>query len=172
MHDNMKMMNVICDELDKIAEKGLTTGNLETAYKLIDMYKDLVTVDAMEQGGYSEATFYEDGMIPMDGGGVYSRADYMDGGRSMARGRGRYAKRDSMGRYSNNMDGRSMADSMYSQAKMDYRNSRAGKEDVMTSLKEKMKELKNELKEMSRDSDFPEERKEIDKYVQMLDRVM
>lgn len=176
MHDNMKMMNVICEELDKIADKGLTTGNLETAYKLIDMYKDLVTVDAMEQGGYSEATFYEDGMIPMDGGGVYSRADYM-GGESMARGRGRNARRDAMGRYSNNsyannMNGRSMADSMYSQAKMDYRNSRAGKDDVMSSLKEKMKELKNELKEMSRDSDFPEERKEIDKYVQMLDRVM
>ena len=29
------------DERDKIAEKGLNTGNLETAYKLIDMLKDM-----------------------------------------------------------------------------------------------------------------------------------
>ena len=39
-------------------------------------------------------------------------------------------------------------------------------------VEEKMKQLKNELQDMSRDSDFPEEGKEIDKYVQMLDRVM
>ena len=38
-----RMLEVICDEIDKIAEKGLTTGNLETAYKLIDMYKDSKT---------------------------------------------------------------------------------------------------------------------------------
>ena len=36
-HD--KMLDVICEEIDKIADKGLTTGNLDTAFKLIDMYK-------------------------------------------------------------------------------------------------------------------------------------
>lgn len=157
---NDKMMNVICDEIDKIAEKGLTTSNLETAYKLIDMYKDLVTVDAMEEGGYSETMSYD--------------GDYRGG--SM-RGRGRNAKRDAMGRYSNDgryMDGRSYADERYSQAKMDYRYSKTGgsKQEVMESLKEKMTELKEELQGMSRDSDFPEERQMIDKYVEMLDRAM
>lgn len=165
MHDNMKMMNVICEEIDKIAEKGLTTSNLETAYKLIDMYKDLVTVDAMEDGGYSEESY--NGYNSMNSMGYDND--------SMARGRGRNARRDSMGRYSREgemgMSNRGYAEARYSQAKMDYRNSRAGKKDVLDSLEEKMKELKNELKEMSRDSDFPEERQKIDKYVEMIERM-
>ena len=45
---NDKMLEVVCEEIDKIAEKGLTTGNLDTAYKLIDMYKDLKTVEGMD----------------------------------------------------------------------------------------------------------------------------
>ena len=36
-----KFCSIVEEELGKIAEKGLNTGNLETAYKLIDMYKDL-----------------------------------------------------------------------------------------------------------------------------------
>lgn len=158
-----KMMSVICEEIDKIAEKGLTTGNLETAYKLIDMYKDLVTVEAMEESGYSEE--YDDGPYT--------------GNKSMRGGRGRSQRRDSMGRYSREGgnsydDGRSYASERYSQAKMDYRRSRSGgsKQEVMESLKDKMTELKEELQDMSRDSDFPEERQMIDKYVEMLDKAM
>lgn len=159
-----KMMKAICDEIDIIADKGITMGNLDTAYKLIDMYKDLKTVDAMEEAGYSETMAYENYPLSMDG-------------ESMARGRGRYARRDSRGRYSNDgmndgMSNKDYADRRYSQAKMDYRNSRAGKNDVMESLNEKMRELRNELKEMSRDSDFPEERQQIEKYIQMIDKLM
>ena len=154
------MMEVICDEIDKIADKGLSTSNIEIAYKLIDMYKDMKTVEAMED--YDNESYNSYAM----------RYD----GESMARGRMR-AKRDSMGRYSREgatyeQGGRSYADSMYSQAKRDYRESRAGKNDVMESLEMKMRELRDELKEMSRDSDFPEERQKIDKYVKMLDNVM
>lgn len=169
MADMERMMDVICGEIDKIAEKGLTTSNLETAYKLIDMYKDLKTVEAMDESGYSEAM----GMEPYPA----SMRRYDERGNSYARGR--YAKRDSMGRYSRTgatyEDGMSRMDhaaERYSQAKMDYRNSRAGKNDVMDSLNVKMRELRNELKEMSKDSDFPEEKQEIDKYVRMLDGLM
>ena len=160
MHDLTRMCEVAMSEIDKIAEKGLTTTNLESVYKLVDIVKDIKTIEAMEDAGYSEE---------------YDAESY-------ARGRGRNAKRDSMGRYSrrgNSYDGyddgmseRDMADMRYSQAKMDYRQSRAGKHDVMASLEEKMRELKKELKEMSKDSDFPEERQKIDKYVNMLDSVM
>lgn len=162
MNDLKKMCSVVMDEIDKIADKGLTTSNLETAYKLIDMIKDIKTVEAMEE---------EYG----DDDGYAMR--YMDDA-SYARGRGRNAKRDAMGRYSrtDGMDGSyrgyRRGDERYSQAKMDYRQSRAGKQDVMDSLKEKMHDLKKELQDMSKDSDFPEERQEIDKYVQMLDRLM
>lgn len=157
--DAEKTKRMLCDEIEKITEKGLNTGNIEHLYKLIDMYKDMVTVDAMEEGEYSEA--------------------YDDMGTSMARGRN--ARRDSMGRYSRNgydpyeggnRSGRSYAEARYSQAKADYRNSRAGKSDVMESLDGKMRELKKELEEMSRESDFPEEREKIDRYVEMLGRLM
>ena len=50
-----KMMQNIHEELDKIAEKGLNTSNLETAYKLIDMWKegkkftDFINYDKLEE---------------------------------------------------------------------------------------------------------------------------
>lgn len=158
MEDMNKMLNVICEEIDKIADKGLTTSNLDTAYKLIDMYKDLKTVGAMEEAGYSEN--YEDNPMSYRG---YSRGNMSEGRQHYVRG---HYSRD------NGMSDRSYADQQYSQAKMAYRNSRAGKQDVMESLNQKMRELRKELQEMSRDSDFPEERKEIDKYVEMINNLM
>lgn len=156
--DSEKTKRIICDEIEKITDKGINTGNIEHLYKLIDMYKDMVTVEAMEEGTYSE--------------------DYT--GNSMARGRGRNARRDSMGRYSRNsynsyeggMSNMDYAEARYSQAKQDYRNSRAGKSDVMDTLDETMREIKGKLQQMSRESDFPEEREKIDKYVNMLDRLV
>ena len=66
MKDMKKLCEVIENELHKIAEKGLTTSNVDTAYKLVDMYKDLKNTDYWEtkgeyymavldemQGGYS-----------------------------------------------------------------------------------------------------------------------
>lgn len=169
MGDMSKMMDEICNGLNEIAEKGLTTTNLERAYKLVDMYKDMKTVEAMDEAGYSETMSYG-GDYPMSMRGN----SYRDDGDSMARGRGRNARRDSMGRYSRNSmnEGRSYADERYSEAKRNYRTSRAGKDDVMSSLEEKMNELKMELQEMSRDSDFPEERQMIDKYVNMINKAM
>lgn len=38
-------------ELDNIAEKGLTSSNLDTTYKLIDIYKDIYQVCEMAEGG-------------------------------------------------------------------------------------------------------------------------
>ena len=45
MRDIKDLCAIIEDEIGKIAEKGLNTGNLETAYKLIDMYKDIKNTD-------------------------------------------------------------------------------------------------------------------------------
>ena len=78
-----KLMQNIREELDKIAEKGLNTGNLETAYKLIDMLKDMENVEYWKcKEGYYNAVL-----------------DEMEG----SRGQSDYSerrKRDSMGRYS------------------------------------------------------------------------
>ena len=48
MKDMKKLCEVIEQELHKIAEKGLTTSNVDTAYKLVDMYKDLKNTDYWE----------------------------------------------------------------------------------------------------------------------------
>lgn len=168
MADMEKMLEVICAEIDKIAEKGLTTSNLETAYKLIDMYKDLKTVEGMED--YAEEEGY-----------------------SQARGRGRYAKRDSMGRYAreggmnnsynrdNSYRGNSYNDGMdgnyserrYMDSKMAYRNdhSMASKQSMLADLDEFMAGMHDKLKELKRDADTPEERETIERYMKMLERV-
>lgn len=157
-----KMMDVICEEIDKIAEKGLTTQNLETAYKLIDMYKDLKTVEGMED---------------------YAEEEY-----SQARGRGRNARRDSMGRYSRNSytggssygrgssyDGGDYAgesEQRYMQSKRAYRNdhSMASKQGMLEDLEDFMSEMHGKLKELKRDADTPEERETIDRYIKMLEK--
>lgn len=152
---NDKMLEVVCEEIDKIAEKGLTTGNLDTAYKLIDMYKDLKTVEGMD--------------------------DYYDDERySQARGRMR-AKRDSMGRYSRryedgnsyNDDGVDYSERRYMDSKRMYRNdhSMASKQTMIADLEEFMSEMHGKLKELKRDADTPEERDTIDKYIKMLERM-
>lgn len=45
MSDIRDLLYNITDELEKIADKGLNNSNLETAYKLVDMYKDLKNVE-------------------------------------------------------------------------------------------------------------------------------
>ena len=86
-----KMCELIEVELGKIAEKGLTTSNLETAYKLIDMYKDLKNTEYWETKG----EYYDYVLMEMQGGYSEGNHHMMDDDYSM---RGR--KRDRMGRYS------------------------------------------------------------------------
>lgn len=93
--------NMLCKELEEIGRKGeLTSNNLEVMYKSVDIIKDLETIEAMKQGGYSNeysGEYSERFMRPMyayEGsyGGSYNSYDN--------RGRGKYAERDSQGRYS------------------------------------------------------------------------
>lgn len=146
-HD--KMLEIVCEEMEKIADKGLTTGNLDTAYKLVDMYKDLKTVEGMDE--------------------YYDGDDY-----SQARGRMR-AKRDSMGRYSRQYDdGNSYNDGerRYMDSKRIYRNdhSMASKQSMLADLNDFMADMHDKLKELKRDADTPEERETIDRYIKMIER--
>lgn len=92
MKDMEKLCKIIDEELNKIAEKGLNTGNLETAYKLVDMYKDLKNTEYWE----IKSEYYMSVIEEMGGG--YSQNDgySMEDGYSQRRGQ----KRDSRGRYS------------------------------------------------------------------------
>ena len=70
-------------ELDSIGEKGLTSSNLETTNKLVDIYKDIVEICEKEEGGKEM----------YDARGRNYRDSYSDYDDYNARGR------DSRGRY-------------------------------------------------------------------------
>ena len=185
----MDKMKKICEliemELGKIAEKGLTTSNLETAYKLIDMYKDLKNTEYWEtkgeyydtvlmemQGGYSERDYaMMDDDYAMRGRkrvrmGRYSREDGM-GGQSMARGRGGRSRGYSMS------DGGDYMYNRYMDAKQSYRSNQSmdGKQKLMESLEDYMDDFTEKIKEMSRDADSAEERELINKFMNKLQTI-
>jgi len=89
MHD---LKAKVKKELDNIAEKGLTSSNLEATNKLVDIYKDIVEICEKEEGG-------ENGMYEARGGrGENYRDSYSGYDDYDARGR----SRDSRGRYMDN----------------------------------------------------------------------
>lgn len=83
----MEIRDMLCDELDKIAERGeISASSLDMVDKLTHSIKSIDTIMAMN--GYSNDYRY------MEGDRSYGR-----GGNSYARN-GEYRRRDSMGRYS------------------------------------------------------------------------
>lgn len=195
MEKMKKLCELIESELSKIAEKGLTTSNLETAYKLVDMYKDLKNTEYWEtkgeyydtvlmemQGGYSERDYpmMEDDYAmrgrKRDRMGRYSREDGM-GGQSYARGRG---GRDNRGRNQYSRDGGyAMNDGVFSMydrvmdAKQSYRSDKSqdSKQRLMESLEDYMDDFTEKIKEMHRDSDTPEERELLQRFMTKLQNI-
>ena len=191
MRDMEKLCSVIEEELQKIAEKGLNTGNLETAYKLIDMYKDLKNTEYWEMKGEYYMGMMDGGYSEADGG--YSSGNYSERGR----------KRDSMGRYSresgnsyNNgssyarrggysnrgysREGGGYSERGYSgndrydeymDSKQSYRSSGKSpecKQRLMDTLEDYMDDFSQKMEEMLRDSDCAEERTTIKRYIDQL----
>ena len=176
MEKMQKLCSLIEQELHKIAEKGLTTSNLETAYKLVDMYKDLKNTDYWETKG----EYYDHVLMEMQGG--YSHAmddEYAMRGRKRDR-MGRYSRDDGMmyddmpsirGRGYSSNDG--MMHDRYMNAKMSYRSSKSqdSKQRLMESLEDYMDEFTNKIREMSRDADTQEERELINKFMTKLQNI-
>lgn len=74
-----KLMEKVKKELNNIAEKGLSSTNLETTYKLIDIYKDI------KEAEYYESEIKEEGgdySMPRrrDSRGRYMEGEYDRGG--------------------------------------------------------------------------------------------
>lgn len=168
------------DELSKIADNGLTTGNLEMTYKLIDMYKDIKNTQYWDK----KAEYYNAVLDEMRGG---YNDDYSERGR----------KRDSMGRYSSN-DGRMMPDydrgssyarrgehyvrghysrsdgrdayDDYMTQKQSYRSGKSEdcKRKMLAALEEHLDELTTEMSDMSKDAECREERDLVKRYVEKL----
>lgn len=154
MYDTYQMQEHICKELEKKAQNGLkNTSDLDTVWKLIDAYKNLLKIEMLQEAGeYSHDGGYDDGHSE------------------------RRRKRDSMGRYSrtdgghNGYEGGSSYRGGYSEAKdrymedkHSYRSTRSpdSKRDMNVSLQDCMEKLKMELDEMEANADTREERDKI-----------
>ena len=134
-----KIKKMLCKELDEYAMKGkLTMSDLQPVHLMTDIIKNLDKIEMLEDdGGYSEARGGMRGRSYMGGSSYDDDMMY-----SERRGRGRNARRDSMGRYSSDMDD-------YSEARMDRRYSRDDvKDHLMHKLGEMMTDASPEQREV------------------------
>lgn len=157
MYDTYKMQEHICKELEKKAQSGLkSTQDLDTVWKLIDAYKNLLKIDMLqeaseysEDGGYSERRRRDSrGRYSREGGGT----SYEDGS-SYRRG---YSREGGYSGYSEARD-------RYMDDKHSYRSTRSAesKRDMNVSLHDCMNKLREELQEMMSNADTREERDKI-----------
>lgn len=147
-------------ELKAIEEKGLTSSNLDNAYKLVEIMKGVDKIEMMEQGegGYSRDR--EDYSRNR-----YSRDDY-DNGNSYRRGRnqrtGEYMHRPNYSRLSGDEDDMDR----YREMKKQYSNARDGesKGKMLDALEDFMCGVTSMVKQICRDADCREEREIVKKY--------
>lgn len=153
MYETYKMQEHICKELEKKAQGGLkSTQDLDTVWKLIDAYKNLLKIDMLQESGeYSHDDGYSE-RRKRDSMGRYSRESgtSYDDGSSYRRGYGHDG-------------GYSEAKGDYLEAKHSYRTTRSpdSKRDMNVSLQDCMEKLKHELDEMEANADTREEREKI-----------
>lgn len=160
MYDTYQMQEHICKELEKKAQNGLkSTQDLDTVWKLIDAYKNLLKIDMLQEAEeYSHDGGYDNGHSERrrkrDSMGRYSRTD---GGTYRYEGEGSY------NRGSSYRGGYSEAKDRYMEDKHSYRSTRSveSKRDMNVSLSECMDKLKKELDEMEANADTREEREKI-----------
>lgn len=141
MSDIRDLLYNITDELEKIADKGLNNSNLETAYKLIDMYKDLKNVEYWD----GKAEYYESQKI---------------------RWNEPKEERYSVAAYSENVPEKD-ALKEYIDSKKRYKTERTDdcEKRMIEALKRYMEEAINEIVEISKDADCREIRETVARYV-------
>lgn len=167
-------------ELKAIEEKGLTSSNLDNAYKLVEIMKGVDKINMMQDGGeYSREGYSRDMEDYSRDGGYgggnsrdrgYSRDNY-DNGNSYRRGRnqrtGEYMHRPS---HYSRLSGDDTDMDEYRSRKMEYSNSRDDmtKNKMLDALEDFMSGVCGMLKQIYRDSDVAEERQIIRKYAQQI----
>lgn len=164
-------------ELKAIEEKGLTSSNLDNAYKLVCITEKIDKINMMQDGGgYSRDGYSRDMEDYSRERGGYSRnGDYSregnysndyDNGNSYRRGRsattGRYVHRPNYSRLSG--DDTDMDE--YRSRKMEYSNSRdeGSKGRMLDALEDFMCGVSSMVKQICRDADCREEREIVKKY--------
>ena len=152
MYETYELQEHICKELEKKTKNGIkSTGDLDTIWKLIDAYKNLLKIDMLQEAGeYSHDDGEYSERRKRDSMGRYSRNDGYE--------------HDSSYRHGNTRDGGySEAKGDYMEAKHSYRTTRSpeSKREMNVSLHECMEKLKHELDEMEANADTREEREKI-----------
>lgn len=168
-------------ELKAIEEKGLTSSNLDNAYKLVEIMKGVDKIEMMQDGGEYSRDGYSRDMedYSRERGGYSRNGDYSqegnysndyDNGNSYRRGRsattGRYVHRPNYSRLSGDdtdMD-------RYKEDKRQYSNSRDGgdKERMLDSLERLVVNVCDMVVQIDRDCDCVDERDIIFKHVKNL----
>lgn len=159
MYDTYQMQEHICKELEKKTQSGIkSTADLDTVWKLIDSYKNLLKIDMLQEAG----EYANDGYSKNDGYSERRRRD----------SRGRYSRDGGGNSYDDGSSyrrdysrdgGYSEAKGEYMDAKNSYRSTRSAdsKHDMNVSLHNCMNKLREELQEMMSNADTREERDKI-----------
>ena len=166
----VKLRDNVEEELKAIEEKGLTSSNLDNAFKLVEIMKGVDKIEMMQDGGYSQEGYSRDMEDYSRARGGYSREggysnDY-DNGNSYRRGRsattGRYVHRPNYSRLSGDDDDMEK----YREYKKEYSNSRdeESKERMLNVLEGILCGVKVMAKQICRDADCREEREIVKKY--------
>lgn len=174
--EHERLFRNIENEIDQIAEKGLSTANLETAQKLVCMYKDILNTEYWEK----KKEYYDEVIDQMRDGGEASYTE--DGGYSSRR------RRDSMGRYSRESRGNSYnsyndrstrrgysgADDRvrdydrYIDEKHSYRSGEKSgdcKQRMLEALESHLEGIMEDVNEIGRDADCAEEKDLLRRYI-------
>lgn len=163
MYETYQMQEHICKELEKKAQSGLkSTQDLDTVWKLIDAYKNLLKIDMLQEASeYSHDDDYSE-RRRRDSRGRYSREG---GGQSYEDGSS-YRRGYGQGGYSE-------ARERYMEEKHSYRSTRSpeSKREMNVSLHDCMTKLKDELQEMMSSADTREERDKIRDMIQEIGRL-
>lgn len=161
-------------ELKAIEEKGLTSSNLDNAYKLVEIMKGVDKINMMQEGYSRDMEDYSRDRGGYSRNGDYSREgnysnDY-DNGNSYRRGRsaatGRYVHRPNYSRLSG--DDTDMDE--YRSRKMEYSNSRddGTKNRMLDALEDFMSGVHGMMKQMFKDADCREEREIIQNWARKI----
>lgn len=176
MYDTYKMMDHICKELDKKAESGLkSTTDLDTVWKLISSYKNLLRIDMLQEAD----SYAYDGEYGARKSNTERYSRY-DESRENSRSGGNKTAKVSAGKsgYNYNSNGYEHDEDdpheRYINAKYSYRSSKSPecKQRMMATLEESMDDMRQRLQEMMRDSDCREERDIIKNYLEKFQSII
>lgn len=151
-----ELLRKVKKELDAIGDKGLTSSNLETTYKLIDIYKDI-----------KEACYYEDQVgKSLDRDDRYRGGTYHDGRRTDREYeiRSYYPSDSKHDRYLNKMR-EGMHD--YDEGKMRYRDGDS-KDRMIDGIEMTMSALVNFVEDLMDFAETSSEKEIVKKYVNKL----